>query len=230
MLGYVDIPIEKHKLNRNQYRNSMKLNVILQLETPFNLRRPDDLLALLGQEKRLEQIHALSKEMEHRKAIIQKKTTKIESFADVEARVYSQKAECRNYAKFFNVDLYLSMATNGSDRPGITFDVIEESSGEFMEPDCANFMQLDFSIFAYEHLKVMLNRSRLVMNPEKILERIMPVPDVADFANQIILGLRMNSSSWVHYNLGLIYWRIMGDAPKAVDCARRALHTVPRYV
>jgi len=52
--------------------------------------------------------------------------------------------------------------------------------------------------------------------------------DMALFGHQVTAGLEKNSTSWLHHNLASIYWRIRGDAPNAVECARKAVHFAPR--
>lgn len=95
-------------------------------------------------------------------------------------------------------------------------------------PDCTHYKELDFSMFAYEHLQAMLNRKNLELRPESALAQLLPVKTLEDFADVIDSGLKKNSSSWLHYNFGVLYWRIRGDAYKAIECARRALWCVPR--
>jgi hypothetical protein len=52
--------------------------------------------------------------------------------------------------------------------------------------------------------------------------------DVVQFGHHVALGLERNSTSWLHHNLASIYWRIRGDSPNAVECARKAVHFAPR--
>lgn len=83
-------------------------------------------------------------------------------------------------------------------------------------------------MFAYEHLQAMLNRANLELSPVSALEHLLPVKTLEEFSELIDYGLKKNSSSWIHYNFGVLYWRIQGDALKAIECARRALWCVPR--
>lgn len=57
----------------------------------------------------------------------------------------------------------------------------------------------------------------------------MPVSTVQQFGHEIALGLSENSTSWLFYNLGILYWRMKGDAPQAIECGRRAVYYAPRY-
>ena len=41
---------------------------------------------------------------------------------------------------------------------------------------------------------------------------------------------RQEPTSWVLANLAALYWRVQGDAPRAVDCLRLALTHSPREV
>ncbi|KOB75773.1 Tetratricopeptide repeat protein 17 [Operophtera brumata] len=51
---------------------------------------------------------------------------------------------------------------------------------------------------------------------------------VDQFGHWLSDVLRKNSSSWLHYNLASIYWRVKGNVPKALECSRRAVHYAPR--
>lgn len=105
-------------------------------------------------------------------------------------------------------------------------DVVPDGS---LEPDCRNVVNLDFSMFVFEHLSAMVNRANISISPEKALEQwLQPGTTVATFGHQVALGLIRNSTSWLHHNLGAIYWRIKGEAYNAIECGRRAVHFAPR--
>lgn len=57
----------------------------------------------------------------------------------------------------------------------------------------------------------------------------MPVNTVQQFGHEIAVGLAKNKTSWLFYNLGILYWRIKGEAPQAIECGRRAVYYAPRY-
>lgn len=65
--------------------------------------------------------------------------------------------------------------------------------------------------------------------PEKGLENLMPVSTVQQFGHEVAIGLAKNKTSWLFYNLGILYWRIKGEAFQAVECGRRAVYYSPRY-
>lgn len=205
----------------------------MQLDSPFYLRRPYDLLALLDQETRRTDINVLYQDLVSRKTILDKKSSGLEGASDLEARVYSQEPDCLVAGKLLSeIDLYTSIGANGTGRAGLNLELLDDKDLEDVDemiPECSQYFNLDFSMFTYEHLDVMLNRKNITLPPEINLEHLMPVSSIHSFGSQITLGLRKNSSSWLHYNLGALYWRIRGDGPKAIECARRALFTVPRY-
>lgn len=77
----------------------------------------------------------------------------------------------------------------------------------------------------------MINREHLNATPEFALpELFSPIMTVDQFGHWLADVLRKNSSSWLHYNLAAIYWRVKGNVPKALECSRRAVHYAPRYV
>lgn len=165
--------------------------------------------------------------------MIDQKWSGLEGASDLELRVYSEDKDCQKAGKLLSeIDLYPSIAANGSGRPGVKFDFISSNTKkrkEVLSPDCSKFTNLDFSLSVFEHLPTMRNRANVSFEPEEGLGRILPVASVDHFGQEITIGLSKNGSSWVLYNLASVYWRIKGDAPKAIECARRAIYFSPRY-
>ncbi|GBP43674.1 Tetratricopeptide repeat protein 17 [Eumeta japonica] len=74
-----------------------------------------------------------------------------------------------------------------------------------------------------------MNRQNLSSDPELSLpEQIAPIMTVDQFGHWVANILKRNSSSWLHYNMASLYWRVRGNAPKAMECSRRAVHYAPR--
>ncbi|KAF5282200.1 hypothetical protein FQR65_LT02897 [Abscondita terminalis] len=203
--------------------------VTLQLDSPFHLRRPYDLIALLDQETRRIDITTLYKDLITRKNVIDQKWSGLEGVSDLEARIYSQDPDCFKAGKLLSeIDLYSSIGSNGSSRIEVKDDVTEDDSVAYFEPDCSNYSKLDYSMFTFEHLTAMVNRDSLSIPPETNLEYLLPVPSIHLFGNHVTDKLTENRSSWFHYNLGMLYWRIRGNANKAVEYGRRSLYFAPR--
>jgi hypothetical protein len=79
-------------------------------------------------------------------------------------------------------------------------------------------------------VQAMVERANLSSSPELgLAAAVLGDRDVAQFGRQVTLALQRNSTSWLHHNLASIYWRIRGDAPNAVECARKAVHFAPRW-
>ena len=54
-------------------------------------------------------------------------------------------------------------------------------------------------------------------------------PEPADrVGTRIARALNRDPASWVAANLGALYWRIMGDAVKTIDCVKVAYANAPR--
>lgn len=204
----------------------------MQLDSPFHLRRPYDLLALLDQETRRKDISSLYHDLVSRKNLIDQKWSGLEGASDLETRIYYQDPDCANAAKLLDeFNLYPSIGTNGSNRNGINikFNTNEvKESKDYLVPDCSKFVNLDFSMFAFEHLPAMINRSKISFEPEENLQKLMPVASMKQFGHEIAVELSKNSTSWLHYNLAALYWRIKGNAQKGIECGRRAVHFSPR--
>lgn len=205
-----------------------------QLASPFAIRRPYDLLALMEQETRRNNIIAIYKDLIARKESIEKKWAALEGRSST-AEKFTRFQECSLNGKYLpdveELDLDSHIVMNGSDREGIKFNFSGSKAGDvktFKVPDCTKYSKLDFSVFAYEHFVSMRKKSSLNISAEESLIKLMPIKSVKLFGHEIVLGLQKNKTSWLHYNLGALYWRIKGNGTKSVECSRRALHFVPR--
>ncbi|XP_067009164.1 tetratricopeptide repeat protein 17 [Anabrus simplex] len=201
-----------------------------QLDSPFHMRRPYDLLALVEQERRVRNIEELYKELVTRKAAIDKEWGRLEGATDLEARLYSQDSDCLQGGwPLSDTDLYVSLAGNIKDRIELNKHLTPGVGGEPALPDCLEAVELDFSMHGFQHLQALIWSGNLSSGPETALvSAVLEERDVAEFAHQVASGLQRNTTSWLHHNLAAIYWRIRGDAPSAVECARRAVHFAPR--
>ena len=95
------------------------------------------------------------------------------------------------------------------------------------QPDCS--LPLDFSMQAFEHLAGIRSRSSLVMEPETALVKLIPDNmSLNKFAGWVAENLIQQPESWLAFNLAGLYYRIEGNAPKAMQCCRLALHFSPR--
>lgn len=203
-----------------------------QLDSAFHLRRPYDLMALLEQEWRVRNIDTLYKELVSRKAAIDKQLSSPESAADLEAHLYSHDPDCLRAGRpLTDTDLYPSLAGDIQDHIRLDhyLPVDLPADGPLL-PFCTRTFSLDFSMHTFEHLRAMVLRANLSIGPElNLAVSVLRDKDMALFGRRVAVGLERNSTSWLHHNLASIYWRIRGDAPNAVECARKAVHFAPRH-
>uniref|UniRef100_A0A2M3Z729 Putative trp-phosphatase n=1 Tax=Anopheles braziliensis TaxID=58242 RepID=A0A2M3Z729_9DIPT len=90
-------------------------------------------------------------------------------------------------------------------------------------PKCAEFLPLDVSVAAFDHLEGVQNRSQLQMAPEEVLMGLeYNIPQL------LTDGLRWNPTSWKMHTIASYFWRLKGNAPEAMECARRAVTFAPR--
>lgn len=102
----------------------------------------------------------------------------------------------------------------------------EKSSNKAVNPKCSNVLNLDFSMY-FDHLEAMRNRKNAKMEPEEIIWQGIGIP-AATFARMLSNNLKQNPKSWKWHTLGSIYWRYKGNAPEAIECARRAIYLASR--
>lgn len=194
----------------------------------MDLRRPYDLISLLDQEKRWGEIQTVLQDLMSRQSVIEEKWGYLQGNSGLESKVVSIKnSDCLMNVEMLNTaDLY-SIATNGSERVDLHFKVETEDTTIFRIPDCSKYSKVDFSFPEYEHLPSLHSDEIINLAPDGALEKIMPTPSIQLFGHEIQKELEKNSTSWVHYNLAALFWRIKGDGSKAVECSKRALFYAP---
>lgn len=74
----------------------------------------------------------------------------------------------------------------------------------------------------------MVNRNKIKMQPERSLGLEELGISASDFPIVLSNALKMNPNSWKLYTLTSYYWRYVGNAVEAVECARRAVYLAPR--
>lgn len=197
-----------------------------QIDSAFHMRRPYDLLSLLEQEKRAENIERLYKEMLRRKADIDAEWAGLESATDLETRLYSTDKDCLQAGRpLTDSDLYISVADDGFGREGIILSELSPTDvpeGTPEIPDCKDAVELEFSMDTFPHLQV------LSWNITGSAEYLEMITLNERNSRQIAAGLKHNKTSWFLYNLASLFWRTQGDLQRAVDCSKRAVHFSPR--
>ncbi|CAG9563311.1 unnamed protein product [Danaus chrysippus] len=201
-----------------------------RIDSPFNLARPYDLLAFLNQEKRWDTVFEIYNDLSSRQSIIDTLWADVEKDTNMGVKI-ARNEHCVKAGNVNVIDWYAALLEDGSKKiPGKEFLLPIPYYGPNTDmPDCKRISSLAFSMFAFEHLEGMLQRDNLTVNPEFVLpELISPVMTLDQFGHWLTTMLQRNNSSWLYYHMASLYWRIRGNAPKAIECSRRALHFVPR--
>ncbi|BFZ05335.1 hypothetical protein BsWGS_08373 [Bradybaena similaris] len=201
-----------------------------QADSVYNLRRPYDLVAFMRQEDRAAMLNTLKKELLTRKDEIDKNEDRD---TGLEQKFYRTNPDCIEAGKPLpEFDLYISTVLpleNKGIRPEEHIDLNGSPSASPKSPDCTAFMDLEFSMHAFEHLEGMKARSNLSGTPELGLKNaITHRENVDDYGHLVYEALSKNSTSWILYNMAAFYWRIKGNPYQAIECIRRALHHSPR--
>ncbi|XP_012940375.1 tetratricopeptide repeat protein 17 [Aplysia californica] len=200
-----------------------------QADSVFNLRRPYDLVAFVNQEDRASMLNGLKKELLNRKDEIDKNEDRD---TGLEQKFYKTNPDCIEAGKPLpEFDLYISTVLpleNKGIRPEEHIDINGSPNPHPKAPDCTAFMDLEFSMHAFEHLEGMKARHNLSGTPELGLKNaITHRENVDDYGHLVFEALNKNKTSWILYNMAAFYWRIKGNPYQAVECIRRALHHSP---
>lgn len=211
-----------------------------QIDSPFYLHRPHDLDAFLRQNQYLKAIIMLNAEI---LLINTKMVNKMEQ-CNLYTIDFMLQSECIiNYFmqeshlySTIETKRYLNRIVNSK-----KFNkIIGEATGEKLDrrlnggassttPICED---VPFSMACMEHLDSMMQRQRLVMQPELTLMAKelgwLTAAGGAQMAEHLAQGIRNEPNSWRFHTLASYYWRAKGNAGRALACARRALLLVPR--
>ncbi|XP_048779550.1 tetratricopeptide repeat protein 17-like isoform X2 [Ostrea edulis] len=142
--------------------------------------------------------------------------------------------ECQNMPKVDFTEYtstFLCVSAKGVDlRKHIDFETVIKRSLE--EPVC---MTDFYSTLEVDVLPGTRNKLHLNYHPENVLKEVLQKlggekQPVEVIGTRIAQALKKNMTSWVLASTAALYWRVEGDAKRAIDCLRLALTTAPRDV
>nr|XP_022314692.1 tetratricopeptide repeat protein 17-like isoform X1 [Crassostrea virginica] len=142
--------------------------------------------------------------------------------------------ECQNMPKVDFTEFtstFLCVSAKGIDlRKHIDFETVIKRNLE--EPVCMT----DFhSTLELDMLPGVKNKKKLNYHPETVLKEVLQKlggekQPVEVLGTRIAQALKKNMTSWVLASTAALYWRVEGDAKRAIDCLRLALTTAPHDV
>ncbi|XP_072527603.1 tetratricopeptide repeat protein 17 [Salminus brasiliensis] len=206
-----------------------------QVDSPLNLKHPHHLVLFMQQETRVNYLKKLEKQLVAQKIHIEENEDRD---TGLEQRHYKEDADCVTAkVPLGDLDLYdgtfISLESKGIN-PEDYVDYMSPLPSDLEKPDCAEILELPYSIHAFQHLRGVQERANLT---SPLLSKDDPIfaslshklgQRMDEVGHRIHQGLLRNSSSWVLYNLASFYWRMKNEPRKAVDCVVRALHFSPR--
>lgn len=207
--------------------------IIPQLTSPFYLRRSYDLIAFLNQNVYKQKIDVVIAELLAIKSNLTQKMNNLDQYTND----LTDKISCIPDYYLGEADIlstivnpgYVSRIGKLTDKSIVanedhsSLSISGRTSNQLEVPTCSEFYPMDVSVAAFDHLKGVHNRSKLKMAPEEVLMGLQyNIPQLlAD-------GLRWNPFSWKMHTIASYYWRLKGNAPEAMECARRAVTLAPR--
>ncbi|XP_066510561.1 tetratricopeptide repeat protein 17-like [Hoplias malabaricus] len=206
-----------------------------QVDSPLNLKHPHHLVLFMQQEVRMNYLKKLEKQLVAQKIHIEENEDRD---TGLEQRHYKEDADCVTAkVPLGDLDLYdgtfISLESKGIN-PEDYVDYMSLLPPNLEKPDCAEILELPYSIHAFQHLRGVQERVNLT---SPLLSKDDPIfaslshklgQRLDEIGHRIHQGLLRNSSSWVLYNLASFYWRMKNEPRRAVDCVIRALHFSPR--
>uniref|UniRef100_A0A7G3AW24 Ribosome biogenesis protein NOP53 n=1 Tax=Lutzomyia longipalpis TaxID=7200 RepID=A0A7G3AW24_LUTLO len=195
-----------------------------QVDSPYFLRRPDDLIAFLNQSKHQQQVDTLYAELLHIKTDLRMKINHVDSYT-VDF-MYQTKCIVQYFLQ--ESDLLNSVTTRSYLSRLYKPDVDSLTFVEGGIPKCRDFLELPFSLMCFEHLDGMYNRKNLSMNVEQTLLLLGLELSNPHLGNMLVTKLRRDPYAWRYHTLASLYWRSKGNALEALECARRGVYLAPR--
>ncbi|XP_022521012.2 tetratricopeptide repeat protein 17 isoform X1 [Astyanax mexicanus] len=206
-----------------------------QVDSPLNLKHPHHLVLFMQQETRVNYLKNLEKQLVAQKIHIEENEDRD---TGLEQRHYKEDPDCVTAkVPLGDLDLYdgtfISLESKGIN-PEDYVDSVLPLPSDLEKPDCAEILELPYSIHAFQHLRGVQERANLT---SPLLSKDDPIfaslshklgQRVDEVGHRIQQGLLRNSSSWVLYDLASFYWRMKNEPRRAVDCVVRALHFSPR--
>ncbi|KAI4876156.1 hypothetical protein NFI96_017582 [Prochilodus magdalenae] len=206
-----------------------------QVDSPLNLKHPHHLVLFMQQETRVNYLKKLEKQLVAQKIHIEENEDRD---TGLEQRHYKEDADCVTAkVPLGDLDLYdgtfISLEGKGIN-PEDYVDYMSLLPPDLEKPDCAELLELPYSIHAFQHLRGVQERVNLT---SPLLSKDDPIfaslshklgQRMDEVGHRIHQGLLRNSSSWVLYNMASFYWRMKNEPRRAVDCVIRALHFSPR--
>lgn len=195
-------------------------------DSPFHMVQPHSLVQFLDQGRKLDTIA-------HMRSFIQKHEENIHVHEnaddpELETKIRKTDKDCIMVGLMStSKDAFLLAYSLGK----LVEDLEILASVEFgddkqkprVEPHCT--YDLQFSMYAFEHFPSVQQRDKLKIIPEAAFQKLLPPTySTVEFGSHVAKALEMKPTSDSFLRLAALYWRIKGDAPKAMECFRRALH------
>lgn len=205
-------------------RKQSNVFIVLQVDSIFYLRRPDDLAAFLNQFDYRQTITSINAQL---LAMQMEITDKVQQSTYFQVEIMSH-TDCLIYYSIKEEELYSSLKDKKYFNRINTKRMTSKSTGTRIADNYPFCEDVPFSLSCFEHLPSMINRKRLVMSPELPLhsDEFGVLRD--SFVKMVTLGLKHEPLSWKYPVLGSYYWRARGNTKRAIECARRAIYLAPR--
>ncbi|XP_073835752.1 tetratricopeptide repeat protein 17-like isoform X2 [Musca autumnalis] len=200
-----------------------------RLDSPFHLTNPENLAFFLEQIRTNDLAEEAFRKM-------QRKRRTLDEHILITAQLLQailKRSECaRVYVKMTGLTDYLR--TTGASMKRLEFPEKMEKEAEEGTPVCRNYAELNPQGDEFANLECFSNESMkkmVIEEEEHHLKRELGVKGakgVTEIIHNVAMkGLSNNPTSWKFHMLGSYYWRLVGDAKNALDCARLSVFLAP---
>lgn len=200
-----------------------------RLDSPFHLRDPENLIIFLEQMKINDRAEEAFRKMQRKRSTLDDHILLIAQLL----QGILKRSECAKvYVKMTGLTDYLR--TTGASMKRLEFPEKMEKEAEGGMPVCKNYADLNSQKDEFGHLDSFKNEAinKLEIEEEEHhLKRELGSKGAKSVTeiiyNVAMKGLLNNPTSWKFHMLGSYYWRLVGDAKNALECARLSVFLAP---
>ncbi|KAM7347354.1 tetratricopeptide repeat protein 17 [Cochliomyia hominivorax] len=200
-----------------------------RLDSPFHLREPDNLNSFITQIRYSENAEEAFRKMQRKRNTLDDHI----QLTDQLLKNILERSKCvRMYVKMNGLSDYLR--TTGASMKRLKFPEKLEKESKGGDPICGDYAEIIPVQDKYGHLKSFKPatiKTLSIAREENLLKQELGFKDTESVTETIheisVKGLVNNPSSWKFHMLGSYYWRLIGHAKNALECARLSVMLAP---
>ncbi|XP_055335504.1 tetratricopeptide repeat protein 17-like [Paramacrobiotus metropolitanus] len=206
----------------------------VEMDSLFAVRNPADVFAFLDQEQSITEMQELEEALGKMRSRLDELMNRDDDDVDIEKVILRNEPDCMRAGDLYKkLNLFESVVLSLEAKGFKTEEFITTSRTKISRsaavPDCAQSVNGDSTVGLLGQLKGYQKGRGLQVAPEgDIIREVTAGLTPVEYGTSVSQAMKKNNTSWILFNMATFYYRIVGDANTAMECARRALHFSPR--